>query len=266
MTIAFVLPSSPFSYKEVDDSYQEEYTLLKQQGFKVYLIDIDQLDDSKIFPKYEDNEQLLYRGWMLTEQNYEKLNQRFNNQLLVQPKDYLYSHHIVNWYEEIKQDTFITYFTDLNSAGELFKKLNWDKAFVKDYVKSIKTGKGSIIDSVEDIQRIKEDMLKYKGFIEGGLVFRKVEEFDKDSETRFFILNGVVHSPKEVSIDMQKLAEKISTQHNAFFYTVDIIKQENNYKVIEIGDGQVSDMVGWKPEDFVKIFQQLKNTKTIKIR
>lgn len=262
---AFVLPSSPFSYKEVDDSYQEEYNLLKQEGFKVYLIDIDQLDDSKIFPKYE-GEDLLYRGWMLTKDNYDKLNQRFNNNLLVKPDDYLYSHHIVNWYEEIKEDTFLTYFTDLENAGELFKKLNWDKAFVKDYVKSIKTGKGSIVDSVEDIQRIKEDMLKYKGFIEGGLVFRKVESFDKDSETRFFILNGVVNSPKEVPNEMQALAEKISRQHNAFFYTVDIIKQEDNYKVIEIGDGQVSDMVGWNIDNFVRIFHQLKNKNTYKIR
>lgn len=262
---AFVLPSSPFSHKEVDDSYSEEYNLLKKAGFKIYLIDIDQLDSSKIFPQYE-GEDLLYRGWMLTQNNYEKLNQRFNDNLLVKPKDYLYSHHIINWYEEIKEDTFLTHFTDLDNGADLFKNLNWDKAFVKDYVKSIKTGKGSIVDSVEDIQRLKEDMLKYKGFIEGGLVFRKVENFDKDSETRFFILNGIVNSPKEVPTDMRDLAEKISKQHNAFFYTVDIIKQEEIYKVIEIGDGQVSDMVGWNPEDFVNIFQQLKNTKTLKIR
>lgn len=262
---AFVLPSSPFSYKEVDDSYSEEYNLLKKDGFKVYLIDIDQLDDSKIFPQYE-GEDLLYRGWMLTQNNYEKLNQRFNNQLLVQPQDYLYSHHIVNWYNEIKEDTFLTYFTDLENAGELFTQLNWNQAFVKDYVKSIKTGKGSIVDSVEDIDRLKQDMLTYKGFIEGGLVFRKVESFDKDSETRFFILNGVVNSPKQMPVEMYNLAEKISKKHNAFFYTVDIIKQGDHYKVIEIGDGQVSDMVGWKPEEFVKIFQQLKNTKTYKIR
>lgn len=262
---AFVLPISPFSYKEVDENYLEEYNLLRKEGFKVYLIDIDQLDDSKIFPSYE-GEDLLYRGWMLTKENYEKLHQRFNSSLLVKPEDYLYSHHIVNWYNEIKEDTFVTHFTNLDNAGQLFTELNWNQAFVKDYVKSIKTGKGSIIDSVEDIERLKDDMLQYKGFIEGGLVFRKVEDFDKDSETRFFILNGVVNSPKQVTIDMQKLAEKINTQHNAFFYTVDIIKQGNTHKVIEIGDGQVSDMVGWSPEKFVQIFQQLKNKKTYKIK
>jgi len=261
---AFILPSSPFSIKEVDSSYEEEFNLLKNEGFKVYLINIDDLDTTKIYPKYEE-EQLIYRGWMLTQENYEKLNNKVNQNLIVQPKEYVTSHHIINWYENIKESTFETHFTDVESAAILFKKLQWKEAFIKDYVKSIKTGKGSIVDSAADIERLKIDMLTYKGFIEGGLVFRKVEKFDKTSETRFFVLNGVVNSPKEVPEDMLKLAEKITHQHNAFFYTIDIIKQEDNYKVIEIGDGQVSDMVGWNPQDFIKIFKSLKNKNKLKI-
>lgn len=261
---AFILPSSPFSVKEVDSSYEEEFKLLKNEGFKVYLINIDELDSTKIYPAYE-GEKLIYRGWMLNEENYKKLNNKLNQNLIVQPKEYLNSHHIVNWYEKIKENTFETHFTDVENAENLFKTLQWKEAFIKDYVKSIKTGKGSIVDSVEDIERLKKDMLTYKGFIEGGLVFRKVEEFDKTSETRFFILNGFINAPKEVPEAMMNLAEKITQQHNAFFYTIDIIKQEDKYKVIEIGDGQVSDMVGWNPQDFIKIFNTLKNKNKLKI-
>lgn len=261
---AFILPSHPFSIKEVDPSYEEEFNLLKNEGFKVYLINIDELDTTKIYPNYEE-EKLIYRGWMLNHENYEKLNNKVNKNLIVSPKEYLYSHHIVHWYDEIKEDTFETYFTDLSNASDLFKKLQWKEAFVKDYVKSIKTGKGSIVDSTNDIERLKDDILKYKGFIEGGLVFRKVERFDKTSETRFFVLNGKINVPKEVPEDMFNLAKKITEKHNAFFYTIDIIKQDNNYKVIEIGDGQVSDMVGWNPKDFIKIFNTLKNKNKLKI-
>lgn len=261
---AFILPSSPFSIKEVDSAYEEEFNLLKAEGFKVYLINIDELDTTKIYPMYEE-EKLIYRGWMLNQENYEKLNNKVNQNLIVQPKEYLSSHHIINWYNEIKENTFETHFTDVDNATELFRKLQWKEAFVKDYVKSIKTGKGSIVDSTDDIERLKTDMFTYKGFIEGGLVFRKVEEFDKTSETRLFVLNGVVHTPKEVPEAMKMLAEKITHQHNAFFYTIDIIKQEDNYKVIEIGDGQVSDMVGWNPQDFIKIFNTLKNKNKLKI-
>lgn len=261
---AFILPSSPFSIKEVDSAYQEEFNMLIENGFKVYLINVDQLETTKIYPIY-NNEKLLYRGWMLNKDQYEKLNTHFNNNLIVQPIDYLYSHHIINWYQEIKEETFETHFSTVENARETFSKLNWKEAFVKDYVKSIKTGKGSIVDSVEDIDRVYADMLKYKGFIEGGIVFRKVEEFDKNSETRFFILNGKINTPKEVDKGMWDVAERISLQHNAFFYTIDIIKQEDKYKVIEIGDGQVSDMVGWNITDFIKIFDPLKNKKQFKL-
>ena len=261
---AFILPSSPFSVKEVDSSYEEEFNLLKNEGFKVYLMNIDELDTTKIYPKYEE-EKLIYRGWMLSEENYQKLNNKVNQNLIVQTKEYLSSHHIINWYDNIKEDTFETHFTDIENAATLFNKLQWKEVFIKDYVKSIKTGKGSIVDSVDDIERLKMDMLTYKGFIEGGLVFRKVENFDKNSETRFFVLNGVVNAPKEVPQDMLKLAEKITHQHNAFFYTIDIIKQEDNYKVIEIGDGQVSDMVGRNSQNFINIFKTLKNRNKLKI-
>jgi len=105
-----------------------------------------------------------------------------------------------------------------------------------------------------------------KGFIEGGIVFRKEEKFDKDSETRFFILNGKVFSPKEVSSEMFNLVNEISKKHSAFFYSVDIIKQDDNYKVIEIGDGQVSDMVGWDIDNFIDIFKSLENKKQLKLR
>lgn len=263
--IAFMLPSNPMNKKEPDYGYEEEYNKLKENNFKVYLINVDDLENSKPFPIYE-NEKLIYRGWMLSEKNYELMNQKVNNNLITDTKNYLYSHHIIGWYEEIKENTFETYFATVENAKEIFKKTQWSKAFVKDYVKSIKTGKGSIVDSEEDIVRVQEDMLKYKGFIEGGIVFRKEEKFDKDSETRFFILNGKVFSPNEVDLEMLNLANEISKKHSAFFYSVDIIKQEDSYKVIEIGDGQVSDMVGWSIDNFVEIFKTLENKKQLKLR
>ncbi len=263
--IAFILPSNPMNKKEPDYGYEDEFNKLKENNFKVYLINVDDLESSKPFPLYE-NEQLIYRGWMLSEEKYEIMNQKVNGNLITNTKDYLYSHHIVGWYNEIKENTFETYFATIENAKEVLKKTQWSKAFVKDFVKSIKTGKGSIIDSEEDIDRIQEDMLKYKGFIEGGIVFRKVEEFDKNSETRFFILNNKIFSPKEVSSEMFNLVNEISKKHSAFFYSVDIIKQDDNYKVIEIGDGQVSDMVGWDIDNFIDIFKSLENKKQLKLR
>lgn len=158
---AFILPANPLSYKEPDYGYEDEYQSLKKSGFKVYLVDIEDIKHGKVYPQYEEDK-LLYRGWMLNEEKYEQLNSRFNNRLIVDTKEYLHSHHIVHWYEEIKEHTFETEFTTLLNAKEKFKTLNWKQAFVKDYVKSIKTGKGSIIENTKDIDRIEQDMLKYK--------------------------------------------------------------------------------------------------------
>lgn len=262
---AFLLPSEVFNNQVPDSAYDMEYNLLKSKDFKVYLLDIEDILNNKIWPKYE-GEDILYRGWMLNEEKYAQLNNKVNNNLVVSPKEYLHNHHIVNWYDSIKDDTFETHFTTLQEAEKTFSNLGWKQAFVKDYVKSIKTGKGSIIENASDIDRIKSDMLQFKGFIEGGLVLRKVEDFDKNSETRFFVLNGQIFSPKDIQNDMKKLVEKVSDIHKSFFYTVDIVQQNTGYKIIEIGDGQVADCVGYNVNHFIEIFDSLNNQNKLKIK
>lgn len=79
-------------------------------------------------------------------------------------------------------------------------------------------------------------------------------------------MNGIVHSPHDVEENMLSLAHNVAQKHTSFFYTIDIVKQEKEFKVIEIGDGQVSDMVGWEQKDFIKIFDSLKDKNKIKIR
>jgi hypothetical protein len=264
---SFLLPSNPLNYKEPDFGYEDEFKILKENGFNVFLIDIEDIENSKIFPKYEknDDEKIIYRGWMLNESKYSQLNSRIN--LVTKTKDYLKSHYMVNWYNSIKNYTFESYFTDLQHATELFKKLQWDKVFIKDFVKSIKTGKGSVVESLDDLERLKDDMLQYKGFVEGGLVFRKFEQFEQNSETRFFVINNKLYYPKSSNVteDMIDFAYTVMSKHNSFFYSIDIVKKNNDFKVIEIGDGQVSDMVGWNINDFVKIFENLKINNKLKI-
>jgi hypothetical protein len=41
---------------------------------------------------------------------------------------------------------------------------------------------------------------------------------------------------------------------NSRFYSVDVIEREDGHlRIVEIGDGQVSDLVGWTPERFASI-------------
>jgi hypothetical protein len=263
--ISFIFPSDFLNNKIVDSAYKEEYSAFIKNGFNVYLINIDDLDNSKINPALNINDVLIYRGWMLSKENYIKLYNKTNHQLKINPEEYIYSHHLPNWYNEIKELTIESYITTEENMKIKFLETGWSNAFVKDYVKSLKTGKGSVVDSEKDLSRAIEDIKKYKGFVEGGIILRKVMNFKNETEKRFFVLNGKVYSNEE-NEEMFKLAEKTIEKHNAFFYSVDIIRDElNKCHIIEIGDGQVSDMVGWDIENFTNIFKNIKLSKKMKI-
>jgi hypothetical protein len=254
--LGFLFPSDFMNNKKPDEFYEEEYKLFKDAGYPVYLVNTDDLDGSKVYPTLGDHE-LIYRGWMLSEEQYTKMYKKLHQQLLVNPENYLKSHHLPGWYESIKKFTIESVITTEEDAVKTFKSLGWEQAFMKDYVKSLKTGKGSIVDSPEDVERALEDIRKFKGFVEKGVVFRKVKEFMPDSETRFFVLNGKVYGPS-IDEDLYYMAEKASHKHDALFYSIDVAKnKDGELFVVEIGDGQVSDTVGWNLENFVTMFNDL---------
>lgn len=261
--IGLLLPCSPMDKKQPDYGYEDEYEKYKALGYLVYLINIEDLDNSKIYPQLDENIKLIYRGWMLSEENYQKLEKATNNQLLINSKQYLYSHHLPNWYNEIADLTISSFITNEKDVLNDFNILDWKQAFIKDYVKSLKTGKGSIVYNIEDIQRALQDMKQYKGFIEGGIVLREVIDLQPHTETRFFIFNGAVYSNEQIennTLEQEKLniAKEVAKKHDALFFSVDIA-QDNTGKlwVIEIGDGQVSDYVGWDLNKFANIFQNI---------
>jgi hypothetical protein len=252
---AIIFPSDYFSPKKVDESFIEEFNAFKEAGYNTYLINLD--GDDKVFPKLED-EDLIYRGWMLTEDQYSKLNERVNGKLIVNVREYLSSHHFHGWYSSIEQFTIKSIVSDEKNAVTDFERSSLDKAFIKDYVKSLKSGKGSIVDSPEDVKRALSDMHKYRGFIEGGVVLREVKSFDEKTENRFFVLNGEVYS-KSKDDEMLSFAKEVAKNHNALFFSLDIAKLETGeLLVIEIGDGQVSEAKDWNVNDFVSIFSNLK--------
>jgi hypothetical protein len=46
------------------------------------------------------------------------------------------------------------------------------------------------------------------------------------------------------------------------FYSVDIVERNDGVlRIVEIGNGQVSDLVGWTPEQFVSIFNDIQSSR-----
>lgn len=265
--IGFIFPASFENKKTCDESYESQYNKLRDSGFPVFLIDIDDMESSKVYPLIPEDVELIYRGWMLSENKYELLYKKTNNKLLVSLDNYLNSHHSPNWYSSVSDLTFEKIITDETNAGQKFIDSGWNSGVIKDYVKSLKTGPGSVVKSEEDITQAIENMKKYKGFIEGGIVINKFVDLNNESEVRFFVLNGNLYYDESVkNSEFIDFAHTVSSRHKEFFYSIDIAQsKDGELNLIEIGDGQVSDFTGWSEDCFIKIFESLKNKKKYKI-
>jgi hypothetical protein len=259
--ILFLYPSHPLNRQQVDEQYQKEFALAADAGLSVHHFDIENILHSTIIPALDDNAFIVYRGWMLTKEKYAQLEDRFGDNLLISTENYCEAHYLPSWYNDIKSLTIPSIITNEEDVLEGFKKFP-GKAFMKDYVKSLKTSKGSIVTSESDILETLSYMKFYRGILEGGIVLREVVELIPHSETRFFIVDDKIFSPKK-DLTQHKLVEDVVLRmvaKNLPFYSVDIAtKIDGDEVVVEIGDGQVSDYVGWDLKDFIGILSHLKS-------
>jgi hypothetical protein len=259
--ISLLYPQSVLESRAPDEIFSEESQAMKTSGHNIHLIDTEALGSgpSRIRPPFEPGARVVYRGWMLTHGEYVNLAasvERAGGFCIASPDDYLATHHLPKWYPIVKDYTPETVFLDTGAdlASEL-RRLGWEKFFVKDYVKSLKTSVGSIIEDPQQIETVVSEMEKYRGFIEGGLCIRRVEDFIADSERRYFVLNRKPYAAEPgaaIPVPVVFCAGAVPSP----FFSVDIARRADGVeRIVEIGDGQVSDLVGWSVERFVDIWR-----------
>ena len=260
--ISFLYPQSVLEPRKPDEMFRQETEAMAAAGHSVHMIDTEGLDSgpSRIRPPFEPGARVVYRGWMLTHGEYVNLAasvEQAGGFCSASPEEYVTTHHLPNWYAVAKDHTPETVFldTDADLTSEL-RRLGWEKFFIKDHVKSLKTSVGSIIEDPEQIKTVVSEMEKYRGFIEGGLCIRRVEDFITGSERRYFVLNRTPYAaepdaaiPEPVAFCAEAIA--------SLFFSVDVTRRADGVeRIVEIGDGQVSDLVGWSVERFVEIWSK----------
>ena len=252
-----IFPYNPISAKEADEPFSEEYECLKSLGVECSLFDYDSIQFGEFRPKpgIVEGEEILYRGWMMNPNLYEKfigLVENKGGKVLTSLGEFVSSHHLPNWYESCKNFTAESYFYKEGEAiEEHASKLGWNSFFVKDYVKSNYGNRGSIAKSPSEVLEIVTLIKEHRGEIEGGICLRKVEEYLPKSEVRYFVFNGKPYSP---SGKVPKIVAEISRIHKAPFYSVDLIQRvDGGFRLVELGDGQVSDRKSWNAEVFCKM-------------
>lgn len=257
----FLFPASPFDPKLADEPFVAQQEALEAAGFNWSVCSDAEFNGAEPLRGVPVGSTVVYRGWMATPSQYESFTNavvRFGASPLTSAAAYAACHYLPNWYpliRELTPDTVILP-EDADLDTEL-RKLGWNAYFIKDYVKSLKTGPGAVARTPLQAKVIVEAMRTYRGEIEGGLCLRRVEAFEEQSETRYFVLRGQAHHPTDGTIPeiVQSCVERISSP----FFSVDVARRrDGDLRIIEVGDGQVSDLVGWGPDEFAGLWSSLR--------
>jgi hypothetical protein len=260
LPLRLLYPSHPLRSKQPDEQFVAEVEAVRSVGFEVSLFSMEDFQggDFRPFPALTAGVDMLYRGWMISASEYEFfVSALAQNGIrpIISLADYLSSHHLPSWYPPIQGLTPETrvFPPDCDLETEL-RALDWPEYFIKDYVKSLKTSVGSRVSKPEQVSALVADMRKFRGMIEGGFCVRRVENFLPDSELRYFVLDGVPHA---ATGDAPTIVHECAKRLTSRFYSVDVAQRvDGQLRIVEIGDGQVSDLVGWNPERFARMLAE----------
>jgi len=256
-----IYPNDMMAPNEPDEFIAEEYACVKDAGIPVSLFSLESLHDFSPKPSLAEGDLVLYRGWMMSPDEYTGLHGQVALQgatMITPVEAYRLCHYLPEWYPLLRDHTPETHFFSEDGVDQIpdkLKELGWERCFIKDYVKSLSTGHGAVANHADEVPVILDEMRKYRGRIEGGICVRQYVELKPESERRFFVVHGTAHTAdgSMVPAVVQQAAQHIQSP----FYTVDTAETcSDRVLIIELGDGQVSDRKEWATEALVATFDR----------
>ncbi len=254
-----LFPSDPFDKSAADEAYVEELEAARALGLACTLFSFEDFEAGEFKPRpaLTTNDAVLYRGWMLTPDGYSRLYQAVSAKggvLKTNPAQYRLCHYLPEWYSLCEEFTPETIFVARNAdfVAALAGK-EWPAYFVKDYVKSLTTQRGSVAGTPQEVAEVVTLIEQYRGMVEGGVCIRKFERLQPDTEERYFVFDGQAHGREGSAPPMvHELAKRIQSP----FFSVDLVSSENgDLRLIELGDGQVSDRKKWPAQQFASMLR-----------
>jgi hypothetical protein len=274
--------SDPLNDKVVDMEYESEYKCALQLGLDVHLISLESVLDGNLskavkrIPEFTLPETVIYRGWMMKPQNYERLFQALHNKnavLINSPSEYVHGHYFPYSYEVIKEATPLSNWLGIEELADgfdiLFEKLRVfgsKPVIVKDFVKSRKHEweEACFIPDASDKHRVQvvlQNFIDRQGTeLNGGIVIREFVQLEQltkhpksgmplSNEYRLFFLRHQLIACTEYWDEASYREEftaldsfvELAKDVKSNFFTMDIAKTASGrWTVIEVGDGQVS--------------------------
>lgn len=254
-------PDDPLEPHTPEPLYREEFAAARAAGLSVSIFSFEDFEHGRFRarPALPAREHVLYRGWMLTAARYARLVEQFREhaaEAVTSADEYCNAHHLPRWYPVIEEFTANTLiFSEDTDFVTALAEHRWPGYFVKDFVKSLSTRKGSLVANTSEIADVIAQLKKYRGEIEGGVCVRRREDYVANSERRYFVVQGAAYaSDGEVPAIVAECARRVASP----FFSIDVARRsDGELRVIEIGDGQVSDRKEWKAAQLIPLLQRL---------
>ncbi|MCL1673986.1 ATP-grasp domain-containing protein [Elizabethkingia meningoseptica] len=278
----FLFCESLFQDKKVDEDFEDQFAAVKENGFTTLLFSYENLINSdqytfttKNIRPIEKLSEIIYRGWMLTPQQYTILYNDLlskNYKLINSPIEYQNCHYLPDSLQFIKDKTPKTIFRKYENENSIDDLIENAKVFgekpviLKDYVKSEKHDweTACFVGNASNADKLKQsinNLLRLRGkYLNEGIVIREFIELipltthSKSSmplteEYRLFFYNHtlieIYNYWEEGNYNLSKpditLFEEIAKAVKSSFFSMDIARLKNgDLIIIELGDGQVS--------------------------
>jgi hypothetical protein len=267
MLVLFCRPGSP---QGVEDRFELEAAALDELRIPYHEIAMEQVVDDELEDALAPlDDAVLYRGWMLTADEYARLDDAVSDRggtLVTTPEEYEAAHYLPSWYPAVAALSVPTRWilgTDLAEAWEAAQELGPPPYVIKDHVKSAKEAwdEACFVPPGADqatFARVCETLIDLRGDrFERGLVIRRYQplapapggEGERD-EHRLFFWRGrlatasTYHDVVASAADADDPAPRFASLGRAIdspFFSVDIARTAaGDWIVLEIGDGGVS--------------------------
>ncbi|MEV4343861.1 ATP-grasp domain-containing protein [Actinoplanes sp. NPDC049596] len=263
-----LFPQDVVRSRRVDAHFADEAAAARAAGLRVALVDHDALAAGDAASVPGDAADAVYRGWMLTSAAYAGLAGRAG--LRTSAEQYRRAHELPGWYEGLAPFTPESAWTvgdgraGFDEARAALRGSG--PAVLRDYTKSMKHywHEAAYIPDLADAGKAWAVARRFRELrgddFAGGFVLRRFEEF-AGPEARTWWVGGecrlvTAHpdSPGEqpYGVEVSFLREAVAAL-GLPFVTLDIVRRaDGQWRVVELGDGQVSDRPSSTPaEDFL---------------
>ncbi|MCX4093884.1 ATP-grasp domain-containing protein [Nocardia sp. alder85J] len=261
-----LVPADVLRPRRVDEHFAAEAEAARSAGMVVALIDHDALTGSggaeQAVRAVRTAGQAWYRGWMLRSADYAALAQALRPRgvtLRTAPEQYRRAHELPGWYAALSGLTPRTVWTAGDGDAQFDRardELGSGPAVLRDYTKSMKHywREAVYIPELADAPAARQVAHRFRELrgedMTGGFVLRQFEHFTT-AEVRTWWIDGhcaligphpdtpdVLPAPE---VDFAALGGPIATL-SLPFVTADFARRSDGaWRVIELGDGQVSD-------------------------